>query len=252
MTLSSSVRAESALAVQSTGGIFSNVDSVSQLNPHVVLDYVSSCSDLTGVISADTVFPEHSDCLFDKFVSIQFPGQVFGDRCSSPDVDIEDIKATLLAAVGQCQDFDDLDFIDTAALIIQAVFADETCWEELCEEDSGILLHIESEFLETCADVDLPYPHDFEGLYTGTEKDAEHKVLTCMLQYVMDTTAFEFGLDSAPPVPCFPPGYDSIATVCPSTLATASLRLLHRQCGSILWRHVEGRRLSLFHEYETV
>jgi hypothetical protein len=216
-SLWSSVRAESAM--QPTGGIFTNVDSVSKLNPHVVVDYVSSCSDLSSVILPDTAFPEHSECLFESFVSIQFPGQVFGDRCSSPDVDIEEIKANLFAAVGQCQDFDELGFIDTAARIVQAIFADESCWEELCEEDSGVLLHIESQFLDSCADVDLPYPDDFGGMFAGTEEDAEGQILTCMLRYVMETTAFEFGFDSAPPVPCFPPGYDAIATVCPSTLA---------------------------------
>jgi hypothetical protein len=146
-SLWSSVRAESAM--QPTGGIFTNVDSVSKLNPHVVVDYVSSCSDLSSVILPDTAFPEHSECLFESFVSIQFPGQVFGDRCSSPDVDIEEIKANLFAAVGQCQDFDELGFIDTAARIVQAIFADESCWEELCEEDSGVLLHIESQFLDS-------------------------------------------------------------------------------------------------------
>ena len=216
-SLWSSVRAESAM--QPTGGIFTNVDSVSKLNPHVVVDYVSSCSDLSSVILPDTAFPEHSECLFESFVSIQFPGQVFGDRCSSPDVDIEEIKANLFAAVGQCQDFDELGFIDTAARIVQAIFADESCWEELCEEDSGVLLHIESQFLDSCADVDLPYPDDFGGMFAGTEEDAEGQILTCMLRYVMETSAFEFGFDSAPPVPCFPPGYDAIATVCPSTLA---------------------------------
>lgn len=207
------------------GSVLGNIDSVSQLKPHIVLDFAGQCANVTDIGEDDGVmFPNNTECLFENFVSIQFPGPTYGDMCSPPNTTRFEIISKLHAAASQCQDDDFDEFIETAANIIMQVFSMESCFEELCTDDES-LLRVESNYIEHCADIRLPYPSESEFSMFLTEQEADDYVLTCMLDHVMHTSPFEFGLDSSPPVVCWPPGYDKIVhdkTICLDSLAPQS------------------------------
>ena len=194
------------------GAVLGNIDTVAQMSPHVVFGYLVNCAHVTEVME----IPENAGCLFDNFVRQQFPLQTFGDICSPPDVDLNDITIKLQAANFLCPD-DFSDFIETAATMVMQVYEAESCWTNLCNQDDIHLL-IESQFIETCSGVELPYPSDsiFGMLMTSEMED--DAILTCMLDHVMNTPATEFGFD-IPPDQCWPPAYDNIEAVCLDSLA---------------------------------
>jgi len=197
---------------QPASAVFSNLDAVSQLPPQVVLGYLADCANVANI-----AVPENADCLFDNFVTLQFPGQDFGDSCSPPTVSPSEIATNLRAANALCTD-DLSDFIGTATFLIFQVFEAESCWSSLCSPDDDSLLRVESQYLEQCTGVELPYPTESSDdmfLDSGEKEDA---ILTCMLDHVMNTPALEFGL-AEPPVQCWPPAYDTIGAVCPNALA---------------------------------
>lgn len=164
---------------QPNGSVLGNIDSVAKLPPHVVLDYIANCANVTDVGDDDVEFPENADCLFENYVSIQFPGQEYGDSCSPPNVTIEQITSNLEAAASQCPD-DFSNFIETASVIVMKVYSAKACFEDLCEDEDS-LLRIESQYIEHCADVHLPYPAESEFSMFLSESEAQDYVLTCML-----------------------------------------------------------------------
>jgi hypothetical protein len=195
------------------GAVLGNANTVAQMSPKVVLGYLSNCSNMSDVME----IPENADCLFDNFIRQQFPGPTFGDVCSAPDIDLDDIAFKLQAANFLCPD-DFSDFIDTAAAMVVQVFEAESCWASLCDQDDDVQLRIESNFIETCSGVDLPYPSEsvFDMFMSGEAED--DAILTCMLDHVMNTPATEFGFND-PPVQCWPPAYDNIGAICLDSLA---------------------------------
>ena len=160
--------------------------------------------------------PQDSECLFDNFVALQFPGDEFGGSCSPPTVSESQVLTTLQAANDLCMD-DFTDYLDSAASLVLQVFAAESCWTSLCNDEQA-LLRVESQYMEQCANVDLPYPSESTGELMITKDEENDAILTCMLEHVMSTPANDFGFDD-PPVVCWPPAYDNIGAVCLESLA---------------------------------
>jgi hypothetical protein len=77
--------------------------------------------------------------------------------------------------------------------------------------------------MEECSGIDLPYPlESFDGMMSVIDEARDDAILTCMLDYIMDTPAQVFGFDE-PPVPCYPPAYDeNMQVTCPNVLAKSA------------------------------
>jgi hypothetical protein len=206
------------------GAILSNVDSVAQLSPQVVMDYLVECAGVSTVMSD---LPEDANCLIDNFIRLEFPGDEFGnDYCSTPpNLELPDITEKLEAANNLCtEDFSA--HMGAATFLFFQVFEADSCWSSLCnqeedDDDDDALLSVESHYIEQCSGVELPYPlESFDGMMSVIDNEArDNAILTCMLDYVMDAPAAQFGFDE-PPVPCFPPAYDeNMQVTCPDVLA---------------------------------
>jgi hypothetical protein len=193
------------------GAVLGNLDTVSQLPPQVVLGYLAQCANVS-----DIMVPEDSECLFDNFVALQFPGNEFGDFCSPPAVSESQLLANFQAANDLCMD-DFTNYLGSATSFVFQVFAAESCWTSLCNDEQA-LVRVESQYMEQCAYVDLPYPSESSGELIITKDEENDAILTCMLDHVMSTPANDFGFDE-PPVVCWPPAYDNIGAVCHDSLA---------------------------------
>jgi hypothetical protein len=194
------------------GAVFGNINTLEQMSPRVVLHYLAQCANVTGY---DTL--EDSDCLYTNYIDEQFPGSTWGNKCSPPDITLESIATSLAVAAGKCSDDIENELLETASISIMQVFAMDTCWVELCERED-IHLRLESEWIETCSGVELPYPAESAMSMFPTEDEKEDSILTCMLDFIMDTPPSQFGLED-PPSRCYPPGYQTIAEACSSVLA---------------------------------
>jgi hypothetical protein len=193
------------------GAVLGNLDTVSQLPPQVVVGYLAQCANVS-----DAMVPEDSECLFDNFVALQFPGNEFRDLCSPPAVSESQVLANFQAANALCMD-DFTDYLGSATSFVLQVFAAESCWTSLCNDEQA-LVRVESQYMEQCANVDLPYPSISSGELIITKDEENDAILTCMLVHVMSTPANDFGFDE-PPVVCWPPAYDNIGAVCLESLA---------------------------------
>jgi hypothetical protein len=193
------------------GAVLGNLDTVSQLPPQVVLRYLAQCANVSVV-----VVPEGSECLFDNFVALQFPGNEFGDSCSPPSVSESQVLANFQAANDLCME-NFTEYLGSATAFVFQVFAAESCWTGLCNDEVA-LVRVESQYMEKCANLDLPYPSISSGELIITKDEENDAILTCMLDHVMSTPANDFGFDE-PPVVCWPPAYDNIGAVCIESLA---------------------------------
>lgn len=194
------------------GAVFGNIDTLGQMSPRVILHYLAQCANVTGYYTL-----EDSDCLYTNYIDEQFPGSTWGNECSPPDITLESIATRLAVAAGKCSENIENEFLETASILIVQVFAMDTCWVELCEQED-IHLRLESEWIETCSGVELPYPAESAMPMFPTEDEKEDSILTCMLDFIMDTPPSQFGLGD-PPSRCYPPGYQNIAEACSSVLA---------------------------------
>jgi hypothetical protein len=109
------------------------------------------------------------------------------------------------------------EYLGSATAFVFQVFAAESCWTGLCNDEVA-LVRVESQYMEKCANLDLPYPSISSGELIITKDEENDAILTCMLDHVMSTPANDFGFDE-PPVVCWPPAYDNIGAVCHDSLA---------------------------------
>lgn len=197
---------------QPKGAVLGNVDKLEDMNPRVVFEYLASCAHATTHTA-----PLGSGCLLENYIDEQFPGPTWGHVCSPPEISMENITANLVLAAARCPEDIENDVIQTASVFIMKVLAVDSCWEELCERDD-ISLRIESQYIETCSNIQLPYPVESAMVSFPSDDEPTDVILTCMLDYVMDTPPSEFGLEDSSS-PCYPPGYRNITAVCSSALA---------------------------------
>jgi len=109
------------------GAVLGNLDTDSQLPPQVVLRYLAQCANVSVV-----VVPEGSECLFDNFVALQFPGNEFGDSCSPPSVSESQVLANFQAANDLCME-NFTEYLGSATAFVFQVFAAESCWTGLLQ-----------------------------------------------------------------------------------------------------------------------
>lgn len=78
------------------------------------------------------------------------------------------------------------------------------------EPTASHVIRSESNFIEMCSGVELPYQFESQKL--------DDAILSCMLDHVITAPALGFGFNE-PPVSCWPPAYDNIQAVCHDSLA---------------------------------
>ena len=104
-----------------------------------------------------------------------------------------------------------------------SILSARRCWSNLCS--TQIHLKLESSWIKSCADIELPFPTlPTEGMFSmAADRVYRDSVLTCMLDYAMDLPPLVFGLDAATSSDgetCFPPGYsEDDPRICRDTIA---------------------------------
>jgi hypothetical protein len=189
-------------AYDATGSIIGDFSAIEAFPSKVVLSFLASCS--------DTSIPTLDGCLVTTFADLRVPL----DFTSPLDV----TNAQILASASTAQELCNASMEEMQELVdsYQRVVA-SNCLFDLWYADSHLL--IESTWINTCADTELPYPIPFES--------TRSTITLCMLQYIFEVSPTVFGLDQpgeGSPESCFPPGYEAVASICPTILAPRALR----------------------------
>jgi hypothetical protein len=202
-----------SLAVYSydvTDAILGDFGSSDTTRPKVVLNYLSTCAD----VSFGSINPCVSDGFLVSFTAFNV------STCQPPTIALSDIQTIVNLVADDCSaqghDILSSDRSDGAQKYFDVV-SNSGCWANLCED--GIIQSLESSWIATCANVQLPFPLPVADMFISASTLQRDSILTCMLDYVMDTPATTFGLVNPPlesPLNCYPPGVDSLETDCPA------------------------------------
>lgn len=193
--------------------LIGDFSSVSDMDPKVVLNFLSTCTDEP----VDT-----SSCLVSTFIADTFGQGKWGDRCTR--FSIPQIETSVMNAFNACGDAD-----IEARNAFARVLAYNECWPKLCDPKTAT--DIESSWIRSCANIYLPSSQvKYEGM-SSVEPDEQEVVLSCMLHEVMASDPLEFGLPNVSGIEtCYPPGYNTLDSVCNASLA----RITYDRCSFLL------------------
>ena len=193
-----------------TDAILGDFGSSDTTRPKVVLNYLSTCAD----VSFASINPCVSDGFLVSFTAFNL------STCQPPTTALSDIQTIVNLVADDCStqghDILSSDRSDGAQKYFDVV-SNSGCFANLCE--IGIIQFLESSWIATCANVQLPFPLPVADMFISASTLQRDSILTCMLDYVMDTPATTFGLVNPPlesPLNCYPPGVDSLETDCPA------------------------------------
>lgn len=193
-----------------TGAILGDFGSLNTMRPKVVANYLATCAGVS--------FGSANPCVSEGIILITSTFDV--STCQPPNMTFSDIQTMFNQVANNCtaQGHEILlpDRLDGAQKYFD-VLSNSLCWAQLCEDD--IVQSLESSWIATCANVQLPFPLPVANMFVSTSTLQRASMLTCMLDYIMDTPATTFGLVNPPlesPLNCYPPGADSLETDCPA------------------------------------
>ena len=195
------------------GAVIGDFTSLSTSQPKVVFNYIAKCAD----VSFDNLNP----CLVSGFLDILLKSPAYFNvtSCHAPQTSFADIDAIFSLVAYDCLGQGHAvggDFL-VGAQQFHNLVSESACWESLCDKD--IVQYLESTWIKTCANVQLPFPlpADEDLVFISDSNVNRDTILTCMLDYVMDTPASAFGLTdpaAGSPLTCYPPGVDTLADDC--------------------------------------
>eukprot|EP00978_Attheya_sp_CCMP212_P006965 scaffold16242_cov55-Attheya_sp.AAC.12 len=176
------------------------------------VEYVAKCVNVTV---------DPNSCVMQKVIDLTSESndqEQDNAGCDVPNLNEEQIDDVVFEAKQLCMESN----VETPEdIAIKTMLGDQDCMQSLCMENIETILIFN--YMETCAEVDLPSqllttPDTMMGL-----KQMEHNMmLTCMLDYALSTPKIQFGLDehsTDSEENCYPPGYSEIESFCPTTLA---------------------------------
>lgn len=206
------------------GSVLMNAATLDTLPPNVVVNYLSDCAQ---------VELDFDSCIVSTFLVDMafFNESSFGTLCDTPRRSLTVMNHTYTDAVTKCSAGNN-NSLPEAGDALGKVITNELCWWNLCGNDE-ITLSIESSWMKTCADIDLPYPEvtvDDMFNFQHEEQSFEDATVTCMLAYAMSSAPSEFGLlneESGSIRECYPPGYNTMVDICPSVIAPLALAKCH-------------------------
>jgi hypothetical protein len=190
------------------GAVISNITSVESFEPKITFNYLASCSGVP--------LDEPNDCVVSAFTQHPFVQFLYGSLPSGflPSFDDSAVIAAALQAGAACDQVEEVEGLIEAYKTIRS---NSSCLESL-NADEDVYLAIESSWLQTCANVSLPFPAPLEGESPILADDIQElSILTCMLDRAFETSPATFGLDAPPegsPQACLVPGHADLAYNC--------------------------------------
>ena len=206
----------SSFRYEPNSAILGDFVSVQDARPRVVFNYLATCAQAT--------ITDLNPCLVSTFVDKLYPDGVF--PCIPPNLTMTEVEMTVQAAHNDCAVANITTmppYNQVVANRFHSILSARRCWSNLCS--TQIHLKLESSWIKSCADIELPFPTlPTEGMFSmAADRVYQDSVLTCMLDYAMDLPPLVFGLDAATSSDgetCFPPGYsEDDPRICRDTIA---------------------------------
>jgi hypothetical protein len=202
------------------GSIVGDFTNVTSFSSKVVLGYLTSCAAVT--------IPHLDSCLTSTFAKNRLPSDLLSlfqcGNCSDPSILPDSvIEASVSEAQMSCvaigENVSGLDTENLSRGYKEVVTS--PCWNSLLRMDA--YLYIESKWLSTCADSNVPYPISIDEASIFNLDILRHRsTLTCMYDNLFATNPEMFGFPETLPQTqesCFVPGYNNLTLTCKSVIA---------------------------------
>jgi hypothetical protein len=221
----------SAQHYEPNDGVLGDFSSLDAMPAQLIFHHVARCAGIEL---------DFETCALNMYIDTHIaPAPPFESQCLDMedvlDERIANVVVNVASATFECNDgaatedgIPDYTFDPVLINNVTTVLSNNQCWTELCSGED-VYLQVEAEWIEECADVQLPYPlPSSDEMWFGHTAEEGDALLTCMLDYVMESPPSEFDLMDptiASEHQCYPPGFIDMQTHCPNVIGP---RAFHR------------------------